>query len=68
MNKENISEAGDHTTGGQPVCKPVMDTCQDDGWEFSIRYKTEIIPNITEEYEKIPEEGKTGHAKFIKQY
>lgn len=47
------------------VCKPVMDTWQDDSCEFSPRYKTEIILNITEEYERILEKGKVGHTKCI---
>lgn len=44
---------------------PVMDTCLDNGWEYIIRYKTGSIPSITEEYEKIPEKGKAGHAEFV---
>ena len=45
--------------------EPVMDTCRDNGWEFIIRYKTGSIPSIAEEYEKIPEKGKSGHAEFV---
>ena len=45
--------------------EPVMDTCRDYGWEFIIRYKTGSIPSIAEEYEKIPEKGKSGHAEFV---
>ena len=45
--------------------EPVMDACRDNGWEFIIRYKTGSIPNITEEYEKIPEKGTSGHAEFV---
>ena len=45
--------------------EPVMDICRDNGWEFVIRYKTGSIPSITEEYEKIPEKGTSGHAEFI---
>ncbi len=45
--------------------EPVMDICQDNGWECIIRYKTGSIPSITEEYEKIPEKGTSGHAEFI---
>ena len=43
----------------------VMDTCRANGWEFLIRYKTGSIPSIAEEYEKIPEKGKSGHAEFV---
>ena len=45
--------------------EPVMDICRNNGWEFIIRYKTGSIPSITEEYEKIPEKGTSGHAEFI---
>ncbi len=45
--------------------EPVMNICRGSGWEFIIRYKTGSIPCITEEYEKIPEKGTSGHAEFI---
>ena len=45
--------------------EPVMDICRKNNWEFIIRYKTGSIPGITEEYEKIPEKGRAGHAEFI---
>ncbi len=45
--------------------EPVMELCRDNHWEFIIRYKTGSIPSITEEYERIPEKGTSGHAKFI---
>ena len=45
--------------------KPVMDLCWEYKWEFLIRYKKESIPSIAEEYEKIPEKGKTGDAEFV---
>jgi len=45
--------------------EPVMDACRDNGWEFIIRYKTGSIPSITEEYDKIPEKGTSGHAEFV---
>ncbi len=45
--------------------EPVMEICRDNHWEFIIRYKTGSIPSITEEYEKIPEKGTSGHAEFI---
>ena len=47
------------------AAEPVMDICRDNGWEFLIRYKTGSIPSITEEYERIPEKGKTGHAEYV---
>ena len=34
-------------------------------WEFLIRYKKGSIPSIAEEYEKIPEKGKTEKAEFV---
>ena len=43
----------------------VMDICRENGWEFIIRYKTGSIPSITEEYEDIPEKGKSGHAEYV---
>ena len=45
--------------------EPVMDICRDKGWEYIIRYKTGSIPGIAEEYEKIPEKERAGHAEFI---
>lgn len=45
--------------------EPVMEICRDNHWDFIIRYKTGSIPSITEEYEKIPEKGTSGHAEFI---
>ena len=34
-------------------------------WEFLIRYKKGSIPSIAEEYERIPEKGRTGNAEFV---
>ncbi len=45
--------------------EPVMDICRENKRDFIIRYKTGSIPSITEEYEKIPEKGTSGHAEFI---
>ena len=45
--------------------KPVMDLCREYKWEFLIRYKKGSIPSIAEEYEKIPEKGKTQRAEFV---
>lgn len=45
--------------------EPVMDICRKNDWDFIIRYKTGSIPSITEEYEKIPEKGTSGHAEYI---
>lgn len=45
--------------------EPVMDICRDNGWEYIIRYKTGSIPSVAEEYEKIPEKERAGHAEFI---
>lgn len=45
--------------------KPVMDLCRKYKWEFLIRYKKGSIPSIAEEYEKIPEKGKTEKAEFV---
>ena len=45
--------------------KPVMDLCREYKWEFLIRYKKGSIPSIAEEYEKIPEKGKTEKVEFV---
>ena len=42
-----------------------MDLCREYKWEFLIRYKKGSIPSIAEEYEKIPEKGKTEKAEFV---
>ena len=42
-----------------------MDLCREYKWEFLIRYKKGSIPSIAEEYEKIPEKGKTERAEFV---
>ena len=45
--------------------KPVMDLCREYKWEFLICYKKGSIPSIAEEYERIPEKGRTGNAEFV---
>ena len=45
--------------------EPVMDICRGNDWDFIIRYKTGSIPSITEEYEDIPEKGRSGHAEYV---
>lgn len=45
--------------------EPVMNICHENKWDFIIRYKAGSIPNITEEYERIPEKGKTNHAEYV---
>lgn len=45
--------------------EPVMNICRENKWDFIIRYKTGSIPGITEEYERIPEKGKTGNAEYV---
>ena len=42
-----------------------MDLCREYKWEFLIRYKKGSIPSIAEEYEKIPEKGKTEKVEFV---
>ena len=44
--------------------KQVMELCREYKWEFLIRYKKGSIPSIAEEYEKIPEKGKTVKKDF----
>ena len=45
--------------------EPVMEICEQNGWDYIIRYKTGSIPSIAEEYEAIPEKGTAGHAEFV---
>ena len=45
--------------------KTVMDLCREYKWEFLIRYKKGSIPSIAEEYERIPEKGRTEKAEFV---
>lgn len=45
--------------------EPVMDICRGNRWDFIIRYKTGSIPSITDEYERIPEKGKTDNAEYV---
>ena len=45
--------------------KPVMNLCRKYKWEFLIRYKKGSIPGIAEEYERIPEKGRTEKAEFV---
>ncbi len=45
--------------------EPVMDICRENKWDYIIRYKTGSIPSITEEYERIPEKERSGHAEYI---
>ena len=45
--------------------EPVMDICRGNKWEFIIRYKSGSIPSITEEYERIPEKERAGHAEYV---
>lgn len=45
----------------------VMELCRENQWEYLIRYKTGSIPSIAEEYEKIPEKRRSGHAEYIEE-
>ena len=45
--------------------EPVMDTCERNGWDYIIRYKSGSIPSISEEYDAIPEKTRVGHAEFV---
>ena len=45
--------------------EPVMQICEENGWEYIIRYKSGSIPSIAEEYEMIPEKEKTGQAEYV---
>lgn len=45
--------------------EPVMQICEDYGWEYIIRFKDGSIPSIAEEYENIPEKERAGAAEFV---
>ena len=45
--------------------EPVMEICEQNGWDYIIRYKAGSIPSISEEYDAIPEKAKAGHAEFV---
>ena len=45
--------------------EPVMEICRDYGWDYLLRFKDGSIPSIAEEYQAIPEKGKTGRAEFV---
>lgn len=45
--------------------EPVMDFCKGYGWDYLLRFKDGSIPSIAEEYEAIPEKGRTGRAEFV---
>ena len=45
--------------------EPVMDICRENRWDFIIRYKSGSIRTVAEEYERIPEKGKAGHAEYV---
>lgn len=45
--------------------EPVMNICEDYGWDYIIRYKEGSIPSISEEYEMIPEKNRVGNAEYI---
>ena len=45
--------------------EPVMDACEENGWDYIIRYKSGSIPSLSEEYDAIPEKTRSGHAEFV---
>ena len=45
--------------------EPVMSICEENGWDYIIRYKTGSIPSISEEYDSIPEKTRVGHGEFV---
>lgn len=45
--------------------EPVMELCRKNKWDYIIRYKSGSIPGITEEYGRIPEKGRSGHAEYV---
>lgn len=45
--------------------EPVLQICEDNGWDYIIRYKDGSIPSIAEEYELIPEKEKAGQAEYV---
>lgn len=45
--------------------EPVMEICEEYGWDYLLRFKDGSIPSIAEEYQAISEKGKTGSAEFV---
>ncbi|MBQ8329877.1 MAG: transposase [Lachnospiraceae bacterium] len=45
--------------------EPVLQICEENGWDYIIRYKDGSIPSIAEEYELIPEKEKAGQAEYV---
>lgn len=45
--------------------EPVMKICEENDWDYIIRYKAGSIPSIAEEYEAIPEKETVEHAEYI---
>ena len=45
--------------------EPVMETCRSNGWGYIIRYKAGSIPSLSQEYEAIPEKGRSGNAEYV---
>jgi len=45
--------------------EPVMDICEENGWEYIIRFKDGSIPTIAHEYKDIPEKNRSGNAEYV---
>ncbi len=50
------------------ACKPVIDTCKENGWKYIIRFKEGAIPTLYKEYEAVVEKGNESNKanyKFV---
>lgn len=45
--------------------EPVITQCEDNGWDYIIRYKEGSIPTISREFEDIPDKSVSGHATYV---
>ena len=50
---------------GLYVSETVLKICQDNQWEYIIRYKEGCAPTIEQEYQAIPEKNQTGNAEYV---
>lgn len=50
---------------GLYVSERVIQICEENNWEYIIRYKEGCAPTIEEEYQSIPEKGRAGNAEYI---
>ena len=50
---------------GLYISGKVLQICEDNNWEYIIRYKEGCAPSIEEEYQAIPEKEREGNAEYV---